>query len=248
MTRWLCLCAILSSAALLGACGPATAKYVLDDTALAPVPMADKQAIFAAQNEISQAKAEQQQQQAALDSVDHELDLVKLERDQANNAVKSAKIEIEMADKLKDTARMSSAAEHKRLADLGYDAADAKVTMYEKKRKWAKENVEVAEKKVKAALAKVEAEKARLAASKGIMPTKDFNPNMYIDEYTKRQKDVESEQRDADEAKAKYDEKTATWNQLSTQFQSATNAQQPQRAPAYAPGAPSVPVAPPPHP
>ena len=208
-------------ALLLFGCGGHTAKYKFDDVALASVPMSDKQAIFAAEQEVSVAKAKRQAAEADVRTTEHEVELAKLEREQAKLATQTAKLEMDAAEKSHDMNRQGPASEHKRLADLGERAANAKVDMLDQKRKWQNELVEVTDAQIDAAVSHVEVEKAKLAAAKNIRPTKDFNPEVFTADFDKRTREVDDEKREADEKKEKLDRLTQAWKDLDAQYQQA---------------------------
>ena len=202
-------------------CGGHTAKYKFDDVALASVPMTEKQPIFAAEQEVSVAKAKRQAAEADVRSTEHEIDLAKLEREQAKLTTQTAKLEADAAEKSHDMNRQAPASDKKRLADLGERAATAKVDMLDQKRKWQNELVEVADAQIDAALSHVEFEKAKLAAAKNIRPTKDFNPDQFTADFEKRKREVDEEQKEADEKKEKLERLTQSWKDLDTQYQQA---------------------------
>ncbi len=225
---------ILSLAAI--GCGGGGAKYKVDDVALANIPLDDKKPIFAAEHEVSVAKAEQAKAQADARDVDGQIDIADKEEEQAKLETQKAKLAVDQAEKSHDMNRVSLAQKDLRTAETGERAASAKTDWLSKLKKWHKQLADVGEAHVAAAQSKVELEKARLAAAKGIKPSDDFKLDDFAGDYARRTKDWQEEQKDADQIKAQVDKLEQTYNDLRQQFANL-------RAPAAPP--PSQPMPPP---
>ena len=213
--------AVTAFSLVLFGCGGHAAKYKFDDVALASVPMTEKQSIFAAEQEVSVAKAKRQAAEADVRTTEHDIDLARVEREQARLSTQTAKLEMDAAEKAHDMNRQGPASDKKRIADLGERVANAKVDMLDQKRKWQNELIEVGDAQIDAALSRVEYEKAKLAAAKNIRPTKDFNPEVFTQDFEKRKREVDEEQREADEKKEKLERLTQSWKDLDAQYQQA---------------------------
>ena len=202
---------------LAAGCGGTSAKYTVDDVALATVPVSEKQAIFNAQNQVSVAKADQQKALADADATDHDLDIAKTEKEQARLETSKARLEADAADKSHDQNKIDTAARMKKAADAGEQAADAKVDWLSQVKKWHRAQADAAEAQVSLANAQVELEKAKLAELKKIKPSPDFKLQTFTDEYQRRQGKADSAKKDADSAKASADKLEQTSKDLAQQ-------------------------------
>jgi len=211
----------------LAACGGGGAKYKVDDVALANISLADKQPVFAAEHEVSIAKAEQAKAQADQRDVDGQIDIADKELEQAKLETAKAKLTVDQAEKSHDMNRVASAQKDLRTAETGERAADAKTDWLSKLRKFHKQMQDVGEAHVQAAQSKVELEKARLAAAKGIKPSADFKLDDYANDYAKRTKAWDEEKKDADQIKAQADKLQQAYNNLQSQYASLRAPQQP---------------------
>jgi chromosome segregation ATPase len=200
------------------ACGGGGAKYKVDDVALAQIPVAEKQSIFAAENEISVAKSEHGKALADAQAVDHDLDIADKEQDQAKLETQKAKLESQAAEQSHDMNRVGAATRELKIADVGERAASAKVDWLSRKKKWFKALADVAEYRIAVAQSKVELEKARLAVAKNIKPSDDFKIDNFAQDYAKRTKEWQEEKRDADQMRAQVDQFGKTYDNLKAQY------------------------------
>jgi hypothetical protein len=194
-------------------------KYMVDDMALAQVPMVEKQSIFSAEQDIAVARAEHAKAASDVDVARHHLAVAEAERDQARLEVDKAKLEQQAGERAHDVNRQKSADRLREIADSGDRAALAKVDMLAAKRKWMRETVDVADERIRAAMAKLEWEKAKLAAAKNIKPTPDFNVAVFADEYGRRQKEVDDQKKDVDAAKVEHDKLEKAWRELKQYYE-----------------------------
>ena len=206
---------------LLAGCasGP---KYKIDDNVLAQVAIEEKQGILTAQHEQNVAKEEMRKAEADLVQCDRELDL-------ANNEYKQTKMQIENAEIQQkansyDLNKKSVADRELEIAKLAKKTADAKVSFYEKKRKWLKAIHEAGEAKLVSAEATTELEKARLVQSKGMKPYEGFSVTVFESENFDKQGKLSSARADADKRKADADQAESEWRRLDGEYQSARNA------------------------
>ena len=199
-------------------CGGTAAKYTVDDVALAQIPVAEKQAIFNAQNGVAVAKSEQQKAVADAQATDNDLDIAKAEKEQARLETSKAKLEVEAAEKSHDQNKIDAAAKMKLAAESGEKAAEAKVDWLSQVKKWHYAVADAAQSQVGLANAKVELEKAKLAEVNKIKPSADFQLQTFTDEYQRREAKAADTRRDADAAKAECDKKEQDYNQLKQQY------------------------------
>lgn len=230
---------LLLVALSLTMCGGGGAKYKVDDVALASIPVAEKQAIFAAENEISVAKSEQAKALADAAGCDHDLDIADKEQDQAKLETQKAKLESDAAEKSHDMNRVSGASRELKIADVGERAASAKVDWLSRKKKWDKALASVAEYHIAVAQSKVELEKARLAAAKGIKPSDDFKLDNFAGDYAKRTKEWQDEKKEADGMHAQVDKFEKTYNDLKAQYSQLRAPMSPLSQPPSGMGGPS---------
>jgi len=165
----------LLGAILLWTAACATGPKQIDDSALAAVPVEEKSAVLAAQNELNQAKAEQEHARSNLSAA-------KTAYEMARNQSKATQLELENA-KMQQKANQASgdlnsadrSAHEVKLAELKVSTARSKLEWLDKKRKWLVETADAADAHVAAAQAKYELEKARVAEARKIRPSENFN-------------------------------------------------------------------------
>src|SRR4051812_13936063 len=110
MKRFLALAAAVFLLGVPG-CGPVTAKYTVDDVALAQVPIQEKQPVFAAEQEVAVAKSEKNALTSDIENTKREIDLADLERQQRGLSIQTAKVELDGAQKSHDLNAQSAATE-----------------------------------------------------------------------------------------------------------------------------------------
>src|SRR5262249_10581583 len=145
------------------------------DQSLAAVSMEDKKGIFAAQNELTQARAEQQKAEADVNSVDTESDVADNELKTAKLQLDTAKLNQKAAEQAADVNKKNQAGHDLHIAEMAVKAAEAKDDFLGKKKKWLKRTRDAAEAHVAAADARAELEKAKVAQAKGIRPSEKFD-------------------------------------------------------------------------
>ena len=204
-------CALFAGTLALLGCGGGGAKYKIDDVSLAQVPIADKQPIFAAENEIAVARSEAQKARADIDAASSDGAIADNEFEQARLETRKVKLERDAASRSQDQNRLAAVEQRQKIADAGERAAGAKVGALKQKRKWHEAQLDAAEAHVAAAQAKVELEKARLAVAKGIKPTPDFKIDTYTMEYNKQDQGWDEGKRRADKRRAEAEAANQTW-------------------------------------
>src|SRR5687767_7398909 len=138
---------LLVLSALLAACGggaPSTGgklKYTLDEMHIASVAVEQKTAILEAKNELERVRMEQQTHEAQLSDVKSKIDIAKNEEKQDKLALDSVKKEKSEADKSSDRTRINNADRELRAAELGKNAAEAKVSFLKAKKSWLEKAV-----------------------------------------------------------------------------------------------------------
>lgn len=186
-------------------------KYQIDDSALAAVPLEEKSAVLAAQNELNQARAEQDHARANLSAA-------KTRYEMARNESKAAQLELENA-KLRQKANQASgdlnrtgSSEHEmKLAELKVNTARAKLEWLDKKRRWLDETADAADAHVAAAEAKYELEKARVADARKIKPSENFNLPSFESTNLDKQKRYVDARMGAEKMKAEVDRAERTY-------------------------------------
>jgi hypothetical protein len=191
-------------------------KYRVDDSAMDAIPAGERQAVFAAQNELEIAKSEARTAATQLDAVDRDTGIAKTEKQQAELEIEKSTAEQEGANQSRDENRAAAAKHAKDAAELGVKAAEAKLSWLDEKKDWLKAAKAAADAHVGAAQAKVELEKAKVAQQKGIKPDSDFSVGNYQDQYNDQNDDWQSakkkaasEEKDAKEAEKKWQDLTA---------------------------------------
>jgi len=175
-----------------------------------------------AQHEQTVAKEEMRKAEADLIQCDHELDL-------AENELKQTKLQIENAEIQQkansyDLNKKSTADRELEIAKLAKKTANAKVTYYEKKRKWLKAVHEAGEAKLVSAQSTTELEKARLVQAKGMKPYEGFNVGVFESENFDRQGKFQAARMDADKRKGDVDAAEGEWRRLDGEYQQARSA------------------------
>lgn len=206
----------------LAACGSGP-KYKIDDSVLASVPVSDKAGMLSAQTEQNQASAEIEKAKADLSSNERDLDIAENEYKAAKLNVDTAKLNQKAAEQSGDLNKKNAAARDLHVAEMGEQAADAKVDWMEKKVKWQKRVRDAAEAHVSSSAAKYELEKAKLAASKNIKPSADFNVMNFESESLDKQKSYSDAQIDADKLKPDVDGLERKYTALEQQYNDLKN-------------------------
>lgn len=212
---------LLLTFGLFTGCASGGAKYKIDDIALAQVPIGEKQAIFAAENDISVARSSEQKAIADRDAVGSEIEIADKEFDQARLEVQKVQIERDAAQKAQDQNRVAAAEKQRQIAASGERMVSARLDWLRKKKRHQQALVDAAAAHVSAAQAKVELEKARLAAAKNIKPTADFAIDPFSQQYLRREQSLagarklaETRGADAEQAQKKHEAAKAEYANL----------------------------------
>ncbi|MSP59392.1 MAG: hypothetical protein EXR72_03445 [Myxococcales bacterium] len=192
-------------------------KYKVDDVSLAPIPIAEKQAIFAAQNEISVARSERQKADADVAATEKEIISAESEHEQAKLETKKAQLGADEQKKLGDATKLTQAARELEVAEAGQHAASVKIDWLSKRKKWQREQGEAADAHATLAESKVELEKARLASSKGIKPNPDFKLENFADDFASKAKAWSAAKRQVEDRQTEVDRLGDSWRQLVAQ-------------------------------
>ncbi|HVZ89359.1 MAG TPA: hypothetical protein VHG72_20510 [Polyangia bacterium] len=192
-------------------------KYQVDDSSIDSVQAGDKQAVFAAENDLEVARSEQRTAKSQLESLGRDRDIAKAEKEQADLEVQKSGTEQESANASHDENRANAARHGKEVADLGVKAADAKLAWLSQKEDWLEATAKAADAHEAAARAKVELEKAKLAQQKGIKPSSDFSVGNFEDQWKDKNEDWQSAKKKADSEQKSTQDKEADWKQLTEQ-------------------------------
>jgi hypothetical protein len=194
-------------------------KYTVDDAAMEPIPMSDRQAVFDARKEAELAEDERRNAEKQLATHQHDTEVAKKERDEAQLEIEKAIAEQEGAKASRNENQTNQAAHNKDLADLGLKVSNAKLDWLSEKKDWLKQVRVAAEAHVEAAKARVEYEKAKVAQQKGIKPGEKFDPADFESQWKSKQSAWQSEKNDADSGAKDVKDKEAEWKQLQQQHQ-----------------------------
>lgn len=217
----------------LGACSSAP-KYVIDDNLLAQIPINEKQGVLNAQQDASVAKEEMRKAEADLVAVNRDLDLADNEYKQTKLALDSAEINQKAAQG--DLNRKAGADRDVQIAKMGKRAADAKVSYFEKKKKWIKADRDAGEAHHTSALAAIELEKARIAVAHNMKPSEDFSVSNFERESFDKQRKASEARLDVDKLRLEMEDLERKWRAMEGEYQGAKGAaqqQQQQPAPQY---------------
>jgi hypothetical protein len=211
---------MIAALMLAGACGGGS-KYKIDDNVLAQVPLQDKQAMLAAQQERSIAQEELLKAKADAAQGDRERDIADNEHKAAKLGVDSAELAQKSAEATGDVNRKATAEHDLQVAKLGVKASEAKLDWSKKRGDWLNAVRDAAERQVEAADAKYELEKAKVASAKGIKPSDDFNvANFEIASLDKTKRHAEAKL-EADKMKGEVDALERTYRERSDAWASA---------------------------
>src|SRR5205085_460790 len=132
-------------AAVLAGCGgaeeespPKPLSYHLDDMHIAGVPLNEKQAVIQAKQDYDVAQYEHSKAESDYNDVGTKIEIATNEAKQAELAEKSARTEKSAADKGADMTRQNNANRDLHNAQLGHEAASAKLDFLRAKRSWLK--------------------------------------------------------------------------------------------------------------
>jgi|GEM_PF-2523671 len=220
----------LAGALLLAACS-STPKYVIDDALLAQIPINEKQGVLNAQNDANVAKEEMRKAESDLISVNRDLDLADNEYKQTKLALDSAEINQKGAQG--DLNRKATADRDVQIAKMGKRSADAKVSYFEKKKKWIKADRDAAEAHHTAALAAIELEKARIAVAHNMKPSEDFSVANFERESFDKQRKASEARVDVDKLKIEMEDLERKWRSMEGEYQGAKGGQQGQQGQQY---------------
>ncbi|HTM19729.1 MAG TPA: hypothetical protein VL172_04455 [Kofleriaceae bacterium] len=170
------LALLCSGAALWIGCGgggearPGPLRFHFDEYHIARVPVDERQAAFAAQNEYQIARGEQVKATADIDDNKDKLQVAENERKMAALGEQSAQSKLNSAEKSGDLNRINTAKAEQRAAEMKRRAAEQKITALKAKRDWLKKYELYAEWQMYAKEAQFELAKARVAKEKNIQP------------------------------------------------------------------------------
>jgi hypothetical protein len=214
---------MIAAVLLAGACGGGS-KYTIDDNVLAQVPLQEKQAMMAAQQERSIAGEQLLKAKADVAQADRERDIAENEYKASKLTVGSAELTKKSAEATGDVNRKAAAEHDLHVAELGKRAADAKLEWAKKRGDWLSAERVAAERQVKAADAKYELEKAKLASAKGIRPSNDFNVANFEIESLGQSKSHAEAKLEADKMKVEVDTLERTYRERNEEWASARGA------------------------
>ena len=239
LIRTLALTSILSSTALLGACGGGP-KYTIDDALLADASRDEKAGILAAQADLNVADEDIRKAKSDLAVVDKDITLSEAEYKKAKADVDVAQAELDLANGIKDMNRINAAKQKVAEAKLAKEVADAKTSWQDQRRSHAKALVYAAEQRRNTALSRIEQEKAKLVQQKGRKPNEKFELSTYDMQAANAQRKADEARISADREQMNSSQRESKYNDMVNRLQQMRNQnQQTQQMQAPAPmGAP----------
>lgn len=240
MTAWFRVTTTMLILVCLGCSGHL--KYTINDSLLADVPVADKQAMLNMRDEQAQikeatlkAKSEQAVAERDLAAAEAEASIAKLQS-------KKVQADLDLAKSTTDINRIDRAKARLSVAELGRGAAAAKVQWRKLRLKFAEQDVRVLDMLAQHAAARYEQEKARLAAAKGRLPYKNFSPAQFDLQVAEAQTRVDRERVESDKLKQEVLQVESHYQELQRQL-TAARSEAPSQAVPPAPPLGSVPPA-----
>lgn len=165
----------IASVIFLIVAGCAGSKNQIDDSVLAGVPLEEKAGVLGAQNELTQAKAEQENAKANLKAMETDHAIARNETKSSKLQLDNARLNMKSDRGSGDLNRTGNSDRDVKVNELRVNANTAKEDWLAKKRRWLERTADAAEAHMAAAQAKVELEKAKVAEAKKIRPSENFN-------------------------------------------------------------------------
>lgn len=223
MTRSLTAVAVLG---MLVACGgggdpgPQPLSHHFDDYLIARVDVAEKQAVFKAQNDYHIAKGEFVTTQTRLDDNATRKDVAENEIKQARLDEDSARSRMKNAETSGDMNRVNAVKAEIRAAEVARQAAEQKVKAVKAERKYLEKLLRYTEEQMYAEEAKYELAKAEVAVAKSIRP-KNFQIGDYKNQYADRSRRAQRARALADQEKASFNQEKKKHDAMKQEAQRA---------------------------
>lgn len=221
-----------------GGCG-GHPKYTINDSVLADVPLADKQAMLNVRDRQAQlmqaqmlARSEQTVAKRDLEAADAETRIAQME-------IAKVQADVDLAKSTTDLNRINRAKVRLTVAELGRKTADVKMQWRKLCLKYSEQQMRVLDRQAKYEEARYEQEKARLAAAKGKRPYANFSLAPFDLQVREAEKRWATERVDSDKLKQKIMQTESNYQQLQAQLTSARNAAPIQAVPPAPPFGPS---------
>jgi len=207
-------CALLFT---LAACGgaaeemPKPLEHTVEDMHIAQVPIEQKQAVIQAKQDYDVAMMEKAKAEADLADLDVKISICGNEAAAAGLAEKSARTEKEAAYRTADMTRHNNADRELHTAQLGKQAADAKVAFLKAKRDYMRRRVRFNTFDLYFKEAKWQLEKAKVAQAHNIRPP-GFAMVAFDDQLRLRSEAAQREKTKADREQQRAEERRREWN------------------------------------
>lgn len=241
MTAWLRIATTMSVLVGLGCSGHL--KYTINDSLLADVPVADKQAMLNMRDE--QAQIKEATLKAKSEQAIAERDLAAAEAEAGISKLQSKKVQadLDLAKSTTDINRIDRANARLSVAELGRSAAAAKVDWRKLRLRLAQQELRLLERVAQHAEARYEQEKARLAAAGGKHPYKNFSLAQFDLQVAEAQTRVDKERVESDKLKQEVLQVESRYQELQRQV-AAARSEAPSQAVPPAPPLGAVPPSP----
>ena len=223
-----------------GGCG-GHLKYTVNDSLLADVPLADKQAMLNVTDAQAQLKQVQMQVRSEQSVAKRDLAAADAETQIAQMEVAKVEADVDLAKSTRDLNRISRAKVRLAVAELGRRTADVNMQWRKLCLKYSKQQMRVLARQAKYEEARYEQEKARLAAAKGKRPYESFSLAQFDLQVEAAQERWAKERAESDKLKQEIMQTEDRYQQLQAQLTAARNAAPIQAvppAPAFGPSYP----------
>lgn len=198
-------------------------KYTINDSLIADVPVADKQAMLNVRDE--QAQIKQAQLKAGSEQAIAERDLAAAQAEVGIAKLQTSKIvaDVDLAKSTTDINRIDRAKARLSISELGQNNAAAKVEWRKLRLKLAGQEVRVLDQLARHGEARYEQEKARLAAAKGRQPYAKFSLTQFDLQVSEAQARLDKERVESDKLKQEVLQIEGRYQELQRQLAAARN-------------------------
>jgi hypothetical protein len=193
-------------------------QYTVDDQTIAGVSLQERAGVLDAQNEVNQAKLEQQKRQSELKQTTALASQSDSECANAEKASSDAVVAQKKAEQGGDMEAINTANRNKEVTEAGAAAADAKRDYLQKKQRALEAAVRADDKHVLAAQARYELEKAKVVQAKQA-GGQGFELARFEAQYQEFQNDYQSAKNDADLKMTDANEAERAWKEADKKWQ-----------------------------
>ena len=224
-----------------GEVAPGPLRYTLDDMHLAPVPLAEKQAVIDARQEYDIAQMENAKAMSDMDELNLKLAVARNDLDKAMLDERSAQANKREAQKSADMTKRNNAERGAITAELGRKAADAKIAYVNAQRGYMKQVLRYTLRNMYAKQARFEQAKAKVAQAKNIRPI-GFEPANFDQQVKERSEEAQRAKSKADQEMQNAEAKRKEWEKREQEAASARGVATAPTDPAATPVTPPEPT------